>query len=159
MIPLWLLLRQEVKNSNWAEGLFSIQLLKVSVVLVIIVTGCIAYLPSGQNQWRRSEQLFSESIGKTLQAGDLIVYWQSGSLILPFYTKRPVTRFHEQAKLAAYFQENRDKHTIYAVVPKREISNFSARFENTGLLIMENPHRPEKEFIFVKLTAVRNIQP
>ena len=159
LIPLWLLLRQELKDSSWAEGLFSTQLLKVSVVLVIMVTGCIAYFPSSQNQWRGSEQSFAESIGKTLQAGDLIVQWQSGSLILPFYTKRPVTRFHEQAKLAAYFQENRDKHTIYAVVPKPEISNFSARFENTGLLIMENPHRPEKEFIFVKLTAVRNIQP
>jgi 4-amino-4-deoxy-L-arabinose transferase-like glycosyltransferase len=159
MIPLWLLLRQEVKDSGWDDGLFSTQLLKASVGLVIILAGCIAYLPSGQNEWRRSEQSFSESIGKTMQPGDLIVYWQYSSLILPFYVKQPVTRFDEYAKLEAYFQENHDKHTIYAVVPKPEFSNFSVRFENAVQIIMENPHRPEKEFVFVKLTAVRNIQP
>lgn len=154
MIPLWLLLRQEVKNSICNKDLFSTQLLKASVVLVIILAGCIAYLPSGQNQWRRSEQSFSESIGKILRPGDLIVHWQYSSLILPFYVKQPVTRFDEYAKLAAYFQENRDKHTIYAVIPKPELSNFNARFENDVLIIFDNPHRPEKEFVFVKLTAL-----
>jgi hypothetical protein len=153
-IPLSLLLRQEVKNSGWAEGLFSTQLLKALVVLVIIVTCCIAYLPSRQNEWRSSEQLFSESIGKTLQTGDLIVHWQYSSLILPFYVKRPVPRFDEYNKLAAYFHENHDSHTIYAVVPKPELSNFNARFENDVLIIFDNPHRPEKEFVFVKLTAL-----
>jgi 4-amino-4-deoxy-L-arabinose transferase-like glycosyltransferase len=159
VIPLLILLRRELIESFWAKDLFSTQLLKASVLMVIVVTVSIAYFPSSLNRSRVAMQSFAESIGKSLQPGDMIILWKTGSSIIPFFVNRPVTRFDEHAKLTAYFMENQDTHMIYAVVPKQDLSNFSAHFKNDVLIIFDNPHRLEKEIVFVKLTGLRNIQP
>ncbi len=159
VIPLCLLLRQELKDSTWAEGLFSTQLLKASVVLVVIVTGIVAYFPSSVNQSRAAMQSFAESIGRTLHAEDLVVQWKSDTVVIPFYAKRPVTRFDKEIKLAAYFQKNNGKHMMYAVIPKSELPSFNAHFENSVLITVENQHNPEKASVFARLTARRDVQP
>lgn len=158
-IPLCLLLRQELQDSSWDRTLFSTQLMKTSVILVILVTGCIAYFPSSQNQWRRSEQSFAESIGSILQPLDVVVNWKSDSFMIPFYAKRPVTRFNEESRLATYFLENQGTHRVYAILPKLELPGFSIHFENVVLSAAENRRHPEKELVFVKLVALKNTQP
>jgi hypothetical protein len=157
-IPLGFLLCQELKDSSWADGLFSTQLLKTSVVLIILVTSYVAYDPFSHRPWRAAKQSFAESIGKTLHAGDLIVQWQISPVVIPFYVKRPVTRFDEQTKLAAYFQENQGKHMMYAVVPKSELPSFSAYFENNVLITVENKSDPQEGLVFAKLIALKNAQ-
>ncbi len=157
-IPTCLLLRQELKDSNWAEGLFSTQFLKVSVLLVVTVTSFIAYQPFA-NSYRASMQTFAQSIGKTLQAGDQIIQWQIDSAIIVFYAGRPVTRLDEPAKLADYFQENKGKNTLYVVLPETELPDLDACFENDVLIKLKNKHDPPNELVFVKLTALKNIQP
>jgi 4-amino-4-deoxy-L-arabinose transferase-like glycosyltransferase len=157
-IPLWLLLRQELQDSSWDRTLFSSQMMKTSVILVILVTGCIAYFPSSQNQWRRSEQSFAESIGSILQAGDLVVHCKCNSFLIPFYAKRPITHFKEEGRLADYFQENQGTHRVYAILPKLELASFSSRFENVVLSAAESRRHPDKELVFVKLVALKNMQ-
>ncbi|GKT07057.1 glycosyltransferase family 39 protein [Desulforhabdus sp. TSK] len=158
-IPLWLLLRRELQDSSWDQTLFSTQLMKTSVVLIILVTTCLTYFPFGQNQWRRSEQSFAESIGTTLQAGDLVVQWKSDSYMIPFYAKRPVPQVEDEGRLATYFQENQGTHRVYAILPKLELASFSSRFENVVLSSAESRRHPEKELVFVKLVALKNMQP
>lgn len=161
-LPLWLLFRQELKDTSWADDLFSTQLLKTSPVLVIIVTCCVIYLVlpySNHSQWQASRQSFAESVGKTLHAGDLIIQWQNTTTAIPFYVKRPAPLFDNEAKLAAYFQENRGKHMIYAVVPKSELPKFDDYFENSVLINVENKSVRQEGFTLLKLTGLKKIRP
>jgi 4-amino-4-deoxy-L-arabinose transferase-like glycosyltransferase len=159
LVPLAWLLRQELQDADWDQGLFSTQFMKASVALTIMVTGYVAYYPSTQDRWRRSVQTFAGSIGETLHSGDLIIQWQSDTFILPLYANRQILRFDEAAKLEVYFRENQAGRSVYAVVPKLGLSAFSERFDNRLLLTAENSRHPEKELVFVKLTSIKAAAP
>jgi len=159
LVPLWLLLRQERGESAWAGHLFSSQLLRISVILTIIVTGCIAYFPSEREQLHRDRQSFAESVGRTLQDGDRICQWRSDPGILPFYVKRRVTRFDEQAGLAAYLQENHGEHRTYAVVSKPELPGFLAGLEGDVVTTGDGRQQRENEWVLVRLTGLRRVRP
>jgi len=158
-VPLFYLLRQELKPPGWEPDRCSTQLVRASAAVAILTIGYNAFLPKAVTRWRAAEQAFAETIGETLRPADLIIQWKSDSAVLPFYAKRPVLRIDDLDKLTAYYRENRPAHRIYAVLPKIELSGFTAAVENRPLQSVSRLRHPEDDLVFVELSGLKNPNP
>jgi len=158
-IPLFYLLRQELRLPAWESDRSSAQLVMASAAVAILTTGYTAFLPMAITRWRASEQAFAKTIGATLQPSDLIVQWQSNVHLLPFYTKRPVPAFGELDKLAAYYLEHKAAHNLYVVFPRAELPRFSAVFDGKVLQTIKRQRHPEDDLVFMTLSGLKSTQP
>jgi 4-amino-4-deoxy-L-arabinose transferase-like glycosyltransferase len=154
-VPIWMLIRSELKHEGWAEKPLASRMVKASAAVAILTTGILAFLPMAVVRWRRSEQGFAESVGKTLHPNDLIVQWRINEPILPFYARRPVLRFNEVDKLKTFYLENKPEHTLYAVIPRTESVLFSKSFDGQVLLNVKRDRHPEDDLEFIELVGVR----
>lgn len=158
-VPLFWLLRQELKSPGWEPGRCSTQLVRASAAVAILTIGYNAFLPMAVTRWRAAEQAFAKTIGGTLRSADLIIQWKSDSAVLPFYAKRPVVRIDDPDRLAAYYRENRPAHRIYAVLPRIELSSFTTVVENRPLQSVSRLRHPEDDLVFVELSGLKNPNP
>ncbi len=158
-LPIWLLLRAELRGEEWREAPWMSRMAKASAAIAILTTGILAFVPMAVVRWRRAEQSFAESIGERLQGGDLIVQWQCSEPILPFYAKRPVPRFTDEAELGRYVLQNGSGHRIYAVLPNVSLPSFESRFTPRVLSTVKRDRHPEDDLTFVELTNPGKVSP
>ena len=153
---VWLLLRHELGQEGWPERPMTSELARASAAVAILTTGILAFLPMAVVRWRRAEQGFAESVGRTLQPDDLIVQWRVDEAILPFYARRPVQEFGDREALEAFYARNHPAHTIYAVLPRAELAGFSRIFDHQVLRTVKRARHPEDDLAFVRLTGLRD---
>lgn len=148
---VWVLLRVELRSEDWLGHAYLSMAARACVLIAILTTGILAFVPMAVVRWRRAEQSFAESIGARLQTGDLIVQWQCNEPILPFYARRPVPRFTDEAELGRYVLANRKQHRVYVVLPRAAMPAFDAHMVSQVLGVVKRDRHPEDDLSFVEL--------
>lgn len=148
---VWLLLRAELREEAWQAQTVLPKAAQACAAIAVLTTGILAFVPMAVVRWRRTEQAFAESIGTRLQPGDLMVQWQCNEPILPFYARRPVQRFTDEAELTRFLRENRKQHRVYAVVPRAAMPALEARIAAQVLMVVKRDRHPEDDLAFAEL--------
>lgn len=151
-VPLAMLLRAERQDPAWEGDRLATQWMKATVVLILVVTGYIAYFPSSQDRWRRTMEGFAEGVGETLRPDDTLIQWKSTSFILPLYARRPVARFDDPAAFEAWLKTQPADRAVYVVVPTAALPDFATRYTHQVISAIDHPRHPSKSLVLARLT-------
>ncbi len=147
------LLSRELADTFGGQPLFARQLLVMAAAVIPLGTGFYTYAPA--QRWPATEQELKKFAGEQLSGNDRLVCWKTSVNILPYFARRPVQAFTDEAKLRRYVADNQNRHPVFAVLPAHELPAFGERFEIRHVRTSDNRRNPKNSLSLVEILGSR----